>query len=114
MKFSGDQIRKVVLEKKTTTTNEYNEQIEAWNPATSISPNGEIFAEKWDQGGKEALESGQIVAMKDVRFRIRYVDGLNENEYRINYDGKIYDIENIKEIGRREGQVLITRQRDNQ
>lgn len=113
MRISGKQVRKVVLLKKTTTENEYNEPIETWNPDTSKYSAGEFFVEWWDQGGKETLENGQIVAVKDTRCKCRYIADLNEKDYAIRKD-KDYDIQSIKEIGRSEGQLLILEARDNQ
>lgn len=117
MRISGKQARKVTLLKKSTTHNEYNEPVETWtadtaNTATDAS--GNIYVEWWDQGGKETLESGQIVAVKDIRAKCRFITGLNESDYRIKKDGIEYDIESIKEINRREGQLLMLQARDNQ
>lgn len=123
MKFTGDQIRKVVLEKRTKTgTNNHNEPEYDWNPATlpELNANGELYVERWDQGGKETTD-GQTVAYSDVKFKCRYVSDLdpvnNKDalvEYRINESGRIYDIEHIKEIGRKEGLKLSVEMQDNE
>ena len=107
MRFDGKQVRKVTLEKKTTEKDDYGNPVETWNADRTL------YAEKWDQGGKETTD-GQTVAYSDVRFKIRYVSGLNAGDYRIVHDGQPYDIEVIKEIGRREGQMLITKAQDNE
>lgn len=108
MRFRGENMRKVTLLKRSVEQDDSNQPIETW------TSQGEIYMEWWDQGGKEALESGQMIAVKDVRGKCRYVDGLNERDYRIEKDGQSYDIQNIKEIGRREGQMIIMDHRDNQ
>lgn len=116
MKFSGNQMRKVTLLKKTVTENEYNEQVATWPADTANSATddtGKIYMEWWDQGGREKMEGGLLVAVKDVRARCYYIDGLNEKDYRIKKDGVEYDIEHVKEIGRREGQQLMLMARDN-
>lgn len=112
MRLKAQKTRLVVLEKKTVTTDSYNQPVEAWNPTTDIFSSGEVFMEKWDQGGKET-DDGQTTAFQDVRFKCRYIEGLNKRDYRINEAGVLFDIENIKELGRKEGQILITQKQDN-
>ena len=117
MKLSGPRTRLVTLLKKSVTYDDYNQPIETWEPDSSPSTdNGKMYMEWWDQGGKEALESGQIVAVQDVRGKCRFIDGLTQqtqHNYRIEKDGVKYDIQNVKEVGRREGQILIMEARDN-
>lgn len=117
MRFSGDQIRLVTLLKKSTTHNDYNEPIEAWSADTDndeTDSNGKLYVEWWDQGGREVLTDGQTVATSDVRIKCRYIDGLNPNDYRIERDGVQYNIEQpIKEMGRREAQIVMLDARDN-
>lgn len=112
MRINGKQARKVILEKKTVTYNNLNEEVTEWNPDLRF-PQGKIWAEMWDQGGKETTSSGQTVAYSDVRFKCRYIEGLNESDYRIRELNAVYDIENIKEIGRREGQIMMCQRQDN-
>lgn len=120
MRLGGEKVRRVVLEKKTTTYDEYNQPVESWNPDTAKFPGGVMYAEKWDQGGKETTD-GQVVAYSDVRFKCRYIEDLDPannreaaGQYRLKHNERIYDIEQIKEIGRREGLILITEAQDNQ
>lgn len=114
MRFSGEQVRKIILLKKTTTTDEYNQPVTVWVPDTDRFTDGKFYMEWWDQGGKETLESGQRKAIQDVRGKCRFISGLNAKDYRIEKDGIEYDIQNIKEIGRREGQMVFMEARDNQ
>jgi len=114
MKFGGEQIRPVVLLTRSTTYNSHSEEINTWAADTAKFDNGKLFVEWWDQGGKEQMEGGQIVAYKDVRMKCRFITGLNEVDYRIQKDGKEYDIESVKELGRNEGQILMLKLHDNQ
>jgi len=114
MRLDGKQVRKVTLLKKSTTYDKYNQPVESWAADTANYDNGNLFVEWWDQGGKEALQTGQVIAVKDVRCKCYYIPGLNERDYRIQKDGVEYDIQSIKEIGRKEGQMLILDSRDNQ
>jgi len=122
MKFTGKQIRSVTLEHRTTTTNDFNEEVETWNTVSlpEVGSGSTIYAERWDQGGKETT-NGQTAAYADVRMKVRYIKDLDPvnnryalRDYRINENGRIYDIENIKEVGRKEGLILITEMQDNE
>lgn len=113
MRFSGEQVRLVTLLKKSTTYNSHNEPVETWAADETLFEDGLFYAEVWDQGGKEFLESGQIIAQKDIRLKCRYITGLNESDYMIRLDSGDYDIESIKEIGRKDGQMLMLKKPDN-
>jgi len=52
--------------------------------------------------GGETLEADQFVAKADTRFRIRYLDGLTR-KMRISYNGDLYNILSIGEVGFKEG-----------
>ena len=115
MRISGENIKLVTLQKKTLTYGDHNEPIETWSADSSndTGTNGEIYVEWWDQGGKEMLSSGQIIATNDIRCKTYYISGLNAAEYRIVKDSKNYDIESVKEVGRQEGQMLLLKIEDN-
>jgi SPP1 family predicted phage head-tail adaptor len=106
MRFEGDRTRKLTLQKRSVTYNDYNEEVETWNDEATI------YGEKWEKQGKEADADGQIAVLQDVRFKIRYRD-INEKDYRLKLGSDIYDIENKQEIGRREGWWLMCRYKDN-
>jgi len=113
MRFTGEQVRLVTLLTKTVTYSASNQPLDSWAADTSKFAEGKFYAEWWDQGGKEGIEGGQMVVVKDVRCKCRYITGLNERDYRIRKDSKDYDIENIKELGRKEGQILMLKIADN-
>lgn len=107
MILHGDRVRKLTVQKRSVTTNDFNEDVETWNDFA------EIFGEKWERQGKEADVDGQVAVLQDVRFKIRFID-INEKDYRIVENGTIFDIENKQEIGRREGWWLMCKLKDNQ
>lgn len=116
MQFYGEQMRLVTLLKRTVTTNSQNEDVVSWDPDTEnplTDANGKMYVRWWDQGGKERMEDGQVVAIKDVRCLTRYFSGMNEVDYAIKKDGVEYDIQNAKEVNRREGWMLVLEGRDN-
>ena len=91
--------REIVIEKLTTTKNEFGTPNEVW---TAI---GCACAELLQSTAVEFLrgygEAQTIVAV----FRIRWIDGVT-TEHRVRYDGKHLHIREIKEIGRRRGLEL--------
>jgi hypothetical protein len=113
MRLQGEHMRLVTLLKKSTTYGDHNEPVETWAADTSLFPSGEFYVEWWDQGGREMLDGGQIIAQKDIRCKCYYISVLNEKDYRIRKDSKDYDIESIKEVGREEGQILMLKIEDN-
>lgn len=117
MRLDGRNIEQVQLLKKSTTKDSHNFDVVTWNVDTdnvATDDNGNIFAEWWDQGGKEGLEQGQVIAYKDVRCKIYHISGLNESEYAIQKGDVFYDIENIKEIHGKEGMILMLQEQDNE
>ena len=52
--------------------------------------------------GSEALKMNEITEIKALQFSIRYRNDITHDTF-IKYDGKMYDVQAIEEIGRREG-----------
>jgi head-tail adaptor len=69
-----------------------------------------LFATRWankkDLRGDESESSGREIGRQEVRFRIRYTAGLQLAD-RIQQDGLLFDIVDIREIGRRELQDVF-------
>lgn len=108
MNFKGEHTRRVILEKREVTYNEYNEEIEVWKSYK------ELFAEFYARQAKEGVVEGQNIVVQDKRCKIRYVDGLNEADFRIKDGGTIYDITSIIPAGRRKELRLMLEKRDNE
>lgn len=94
--------RRIQIERAVTVVNSAGQPIDDWRP---------LGAERWagfqQQGGREFLAADAERTEERAVFTIRYFDGLTTAD-RVNYGGRIYDIEAINEIGRREGQQLLT------
>jgi len=65
-----------------------------------------VWAEKIDAGGREYFAAGQVQAELATQFRIRYRSDVQITD-RISFEGLSYNITHIKELGRREGQLLF-------
>ena len=96
--------RLITIQRATETLNSANEVIKTWvNWKT-------VWAKKTDTGGSERFNSA-VIAIMATNFEIWYLDGLTEKD-RIIYDGRIYSIIGIVEIGRREGMQIKTEMQD--
>lgn len=85
--------RKILIQKRTDTVNDFAEPIFTW------STFHECFSNVQSAGGNEAFEADAITANNRKKFKIRFFDGINES-MRILYDGNYYQILQIQELGR--------------
>lgn len=106
----GEMNREIKLQKKATTTNDYNEEVDTWPTEATV------FARRRDMSGKEGMEGGQIVTSSQVEWTIYFYEGLNPGDYRIEDEyGNIFDITaRPREKGFRQYMEVDTKIRDNQ
>lgn len=95
----GTMDRRVTLERFTSVEDEYGDEIKTWAPLATV------WAEVRQQGGKEFLAADTINAVRRVVFFLRWIPGLTVLD-RVAYDGRHHDIEEVREIGRRDGVEL--------
>lgn len=93
---SGRLDRRLTLQRKTATENDYGEPVETW---TTIAT---VWAEKIPVRGAERYAAMQTVAEVDTRFKIRYRTDVSPLD-RVVCAGITYDVKGVLEIGRREG-----------
>ena len=101
---AGELDRRVTIEYKTEAPDTSGQPIETWKTLF------ETWATVRPLRGDERYMSEQTVASADTQFRIRFradITPLN----RINYDGRIYDITGVIELGRTEGLEILGRTR---
>lgn len=107
---AGDLDRRITLLRFGVTYNTSNEPIEAWAEA------GKRWASKEDVSDGEKVRAAQVGASVTTRFRVRS-DSLTRtltSADQIVYDGSTYEIQGLKEIGRREGiEITAHRSGDN-
>ncbi len=72
----------------------YGEPTQTWTDWATV------WANVYSGAGRELEAARQITAEIDTQFQIRYVAGLKPT-MRISYEGRIYDIYRIEEVGRR-------------
>ena len=96
--------RRITLQVKTTTQNDYGEPIVTWTTYARI------WAEKKDMKGLEKFIAQQVRAEIDTRFVIRYRDDVSLTD-RLTFESRDYDIQQVIEIGRRESLEIIAKAR---
>jgi SPP1 family predicted phage head-tail adaptor len=99
---AGPLDRFITIQNRTITRNAQGADLEAWGTFA------QVWASKKDYRGEEFFSAQKENAQIETMWRIRYLTGL-KSEMRISYDGKLYDILQISELGRREGFELLTK-----
>lgn len=79
---------------------EGGEDVGVWKPYGSCAAGVTVV------GGREGLEERQTVARTDRVFRVRWRRDVTVED-RIVYEGKAYDIVDVREVGNREGLDLV-------
>jgi len=99
---AGQMDRRVVIESAGSTLDTFGESIETWSTFATV------WASVRVNGGRESFDSDQVIAEGTTTFKIRYLSGMSER-MRIVYNSANYDIQSIKELGRKEGlEILAT------
>lgn len=96
---AGKLDRSIVIQSRTVAQNAYGEGIETW---TKIHTATTLAAEVIPFRGNERWTAQQVVGKNAVTFRVRWRDDVTVLN-RIVYDGRNYDLHDVREIGRREG-----------
>lgn len=96
---AGELDRRITIQRATTTTNAFNEPVQTWADLVTVA------AGKQDVRDSERWAAGEVGADITTRFQIRWsstVANVDERD-RLLFDGRVYGIQHVKEIGRREG-----------
>jgi SPP1 family predicted phage head-tail adaptor len=99
---SGPLDRRIVIERAALTSNAFGEGVPTWGALA------EVWAHKQDVSDKERQQSAEVAAEITTRFKIRWspdVATVNPKD-RVVFDGRVYNLSAVKEIGRREGLEL--------
>jgi SPP1 family predicted phage head-tail adaptor len=92
--------RRVTIQSRTLTRNDYGEQIETW------ADDDTVWGERFDLRGREFFTARQVSADVTTRFRLRYRTGLTVL-HRLVCEDVTYDIHQVSEIGRRQGLEIL-------
>lgn len=116
---AGKLDRKIDIERKTTTLNDFGDPIETWSKIATRRAAGYR-----PLSGEERFQADQFIASEQVEWTIRYsaamaeINPLDRVVYPAEAAGSppppeptIYEVIAVHEIGRREGLKLITARR---
>ena len=95
--------RRITFEANTPTRSASGAEVDAWSP---LATDATVWAGKRDLSGSEFFAARQVNAKITTEWRIRYRSDLATG-MRIDYEGSLYDIHHIKELGRREGLLIL-------
>ena len=92
--------RRVTIEQDTPTRDTTGAEVESWSTLATV------WAEVRERRGREFFDSHQVTAEIDTVFLIRWRSDVTA-KMRINWDGKLYDIHFVGEIGRQRGLEIM-------
>lgn len=94
----GRASQRIKLQAKSVTRNAIGEEVVTWTDVVTDTADHAIWAEAWPLKGREFFAAQQTQYAADVRFRIRYRDGITR-EQRILWQGDPYDIIMVVDVG---------------
>jgi SPP1 family predicted phage head-tail adaptor len=93
---AGKRDRRVVIERVVISRDAFNAPVETWVP---LPP---VWAGKVNKPGAERFAAQEVSGLAVRTFEIRYRRDLTVKD-RIVYDGRTWNITDVREIGRRKG-----------
>lgn len=92
--------RRVTVQQRVLTRDTYGSEIESWTERCVV------WGQRLDTTGREYFTAAERRAEGTAKFRLRYRDDLEVTD-RLVCEGVTYDIQNIAELGRREGLEIV-------
>jgi SPP1 family predicted phage head-tail adaptor len=95
---AGHLDRRIVILRATTAPDAFNEPVETWGALATV------WAKVVPVSDGERWQAGQTLANETIRFTIRWaywVADVNPRD-RVQYDGRVFDIQGVKDIDRKE------------
>lgn len=90
--------RRIVIQKKTLTHDEWGEEVETWADLMTV------WAQQQPDRGDERFAHQQLLGTAAMTFVIRARPDLALTvEHRISYHGRTWDITDVRELGRNQG-----------
>lgn len=91
---SGKLDREIVIQSLSNTVDDYGTPVETWTTFATVR------AQVLQLSAQEFLRSYGASSETAIIFRIRYLDGVTL-AHRVSYNAGLYNVREIKEIGRR-------------
>ncbi len=101
---AGKLDRKIILQRFTSTLDEYNEPVKTWATLATRSASYEPLSDG------ERFRASETAANASARFVIRYSAAVSDLDAkdRLTFEGVVYEIVHVKSVGRREGIEITT------
>lgn len=96
---AGRRDRRIIVEQLAVTQSSTGAAVETWSTLATL------WAEARLPTGRELLQAGQVAGELDRVFVVLWRDDI-EPKMRIRFDGQVYDIVSVAEMGRREGLLI--------
>lgn len=95
---AGNLDRRITIQRKSVTQSDSGDEVVTWVDGATV------WAEKINVRGQERFAAQQIVGHSVLTFKIRWSETVKEltSEHRILFDGRYYDITDVREPKRRE------------
>ncbi len=98
---SGRLDRRIIIQVKTEDVASNMQRTLSW------STHLEVWSNPVQKDGVEKDDNNNRSTMRMVNFRVRYNNTIT-NEMRVIWEGNYYKIEDIKELGRKDGMIINT------
>jgi len=98
---AGKLDRRITIQSKSEVVDAFGERTNTWSTFLTV------WSMPVQKDGKEQTSDSNRSTDRMVNFRIRY-NGTITNEMRVIWESNYYKIEDIKELGRREGMIIMT------
>jgi len=102
---AGPLDRRVVIEKKAPAQDGTGEEVDTWAPVIATGDHA-VWMGKRDVRAGERFAAQQTVAEIDTVFTARWAPGFDEiqpDTHRLVYRGRVYNVQGVTELGRRDG-----------
>lgn len=97
---AGDLDRRIAIQRATTTRDpDTNEEIPSWSTVATVAAGVRQTA------GREFLDGSAMVGEQRAVFVIRFLGGVTVLD-RVLFGSTVFDLDDVREIGRREGLEL--------
>lgn len=93
---AGKLDRTITIERFSSTTDDFGTPVETWTPVATLR------AQVIQSSTEEFLSTQGATDATVIVFRTRWLDGITTSD-QLGYEGKPFNIREVKEIGRRRG-----------
>lgn len=96
---AGSLDRRITILRASVSRNSFNEELPTWNPMATVAAGAVPVSDG------ERQRAGETLATSKYRFTVRHsaMAATVDPRDRIKFEDRLFDVNGVKEIGRREG-----------